>query len=519
MTPEDLAGQPKQAEQSLTSRAMWLIVGKSVAFGLGVALPLLLVRRLSQSDFGLYRQIFLFVSTAMIFLPVGFQMSAYYFFAREPAQRQAQIVFNILIFFILISGLAYLLINLQPQLLSRIFNNPEMVRYAPLIGLVVLTWVLSLFLDHIVLARQETRLATVLIVILQLSKTALLLAAVLVFDTIRALLIAAIVQGVVQIVVLLGYLRSRFENFWRSFGWSMMRRQLVYAAPLGVASILLQLQTTLDNYFVSNLYGADSYAIYAVGCFQLPLVIIITEAIGLTTLPRVTQLQAQGKTPEVLELFFNVVRKQSLIYLPLYLFLLLVGKNFIILLFTERYAASWPIFAVNLTLIPLAIVASATDPVMRAYSEHRYFLLRIRAVLVVILIAGLWFATRRFGLIGAISVMAAVNVMEAMLIAAKVGNILGMRTRDLSRLRDVGKIALAAAGTCCLTAIALLFVPKLPPFGALLFCGLLFLFIYPSLALILGVFTSEEWQSIRNMVRANPILSRLPSPPFDTRRF
>ncbi|HKZ78486.1 MAG TPA: oligosaccharide flippase family protein [Pyrinomonadaceae bacterium] len=506
MTAEDLATRPEQAEQSLTSRAIWLIVGKSVAFVLSIALPLLLVRRLSQSDFGLYRQIFLFVSTAMIFLPVGFQMSAYYFFAREPAQRHAQIVFNIVIFFLLISGLACLLINVQPHSLSRIFNNPEMMRYAPLISLVVLTWVLSLFLDHIVLARQETRLATVLIVILQLSKTTLLLTAVLLFDSIRALLVAAIVQGLVQTTMLLVYLRTRFGNFWRSFGWSMMRRQLVYAAPLGVASILLQMQTTLDNYFVSNLYGADSYAIYAVGCFQLPLVIIITEAIGLTTLPRVTQLQAQGKTREVLELFFNVVRKQSLIYLPLYLFLLLVGKDFIILLFTERYAASWPIFAVNLTLIPLAIVASATDPVMRAYSEHRYFLLRIRAVLVVLLIVGLWFATRRFGLIGAISVMAGVNVMEAMLIAAKVANILGVRTSDLSRLKDVGKIALAAAGTCCLTGIALLIMPKLPPLGVVVFCGVLFLFIYPSLAFMLGIITSEEYQSLRNLVRReNPI--------------
>ena len=66
---------------SLTARAFWLIFAKTLAFGFGFVLPLLLVRRLSQTEFGLYKQAFLVVGTASGILPLSFSMSAFYFLA------------------------------------------------------------------------------------------------------------------------------------------------------------------------------------------------------------------------------------------------------------------------------------------------------------------------------------------------------------------------------------------------------------------------------------------------------
>ncbi|HEU0252382.1 MAG TPA: hypothetical protein VFR12_05070, partial [Pyrinomonadaceae bacterium] len=63
---------------SLTVRALWLLIAKILAFSLSILLPLLLVRRLSQSEFGLYKQAFLVVGSGVALLPLGFQMSAFY---------------------------------------------------------------------------------------------------------------------------------------------------------------------------------------------------------------------------------------------------------------------------------------------------------------------------------------------------------------------------------------------------------------------------------------------------------
>ena len=68
---------------SLTSHASLLMFAKTVGFILSTALPMILVRRLDQTEFGLYKQAFLVVATSSNLLSPGFGMSAYYFIPRE----------------------------------------------------------------------------------------------------------------------------------------------------------------------------------------------------------------------------------------------------------------------------------------------------------------------------------------------------------------------------------------------------------------------------------------------------
>ena len=46
-------------------------------------LPLILVRQMSQTEFGLYKQAFLVAGTVVTIFPLGFAMSAFYFLPRE----------------------------------------------------------------------------------------------------------------------------------------------------------------------------------------------------------------------------------------------------------------------------------------------------------------------------------------------------------------------------------------------------------------------------------------------------
>jgi O-antigen/teichoic acid export membrane protein len=485
-----------QAEAApLSAQAFWIMLAKTLAFSFTLALPLLLVRRLSQEDFGLYKQIFLLVNTAFGLLPLGLGMSAYYFLPREP-ERQPQIVFNIFLFLLTVSATFCAVITLFPSLLLRLFNSSEVAGFAPLIGLVVVTWITSSLLEVIAVARRELRLATLLIILSQLSKAAFMLGAVALFGSVRSLLYAALLQGVVQTAVLVVYLRSRFGQFWRRFDWTLCRVQLAYALPFGFASMLLRTQTELDNYFVSYQFGPAAYAIYAVGCFELPLLALLAESISSVTIPRVSYLQQAGARQEIVELVARVTRKLSLVLLPLYVLLLVVGREFITFLFTEQYAASWPIFAFNLTLIPLLLITSAYDPVMRAYADHRYFMLKLRMVLLVVMVTGLVFATARFGLVGAIAVNILINLADRVAVAFKVKRILDIGRRDLPLFGDIGRVAVLslAAGVVTLAMRALLAEAR--PFYVLAAGGVVFSVVYAAGVLALGVLTPEERETV-----------------------
>jgi O-antigen/teichoic acid export membrane protein len=480
---------------------------RMLAFAFSFALPLLLVRRLSQHDFGLYKQLFLIVTTAMTTLPFGFGMSAFYFLPRE-REQQGAVVFNILIFYGVVGGLACLALIIHPALLGSIFNSSELIEYAPMIGLLSLLWMVASFLEIVAVANEESKLATLFIIAFQFAKAVLLLATAVSFGTVKSLIYAAIIQGGVQTVALVWYLRSRFGPFWKSFSWTVMRMQISYALPLGLAAFLLRAHSDLHNYFVAHKYDAATFAIYSIGCFNILLVEILVEAVGSVMIPRVSHLQSENRRREIIELVARMMRKLAAVFFPLYVFLLITGREFITMLFTEQYRASWPVFAINLTMIPLALLASAYDPVVRAYPEQRYFLIRMRAALLVVLVAGLWLGTNQFGLIGAIAVVVGVSAIERLVTAFKCGRMLGVTWKDVALLKDLARIGLAAVAAGVVTFAARLLTVGTRPILVMLVCGITFSIAYLVAIFRLGIISPDEREVIRQKMASLQSLSR-----------
>jgi O-antigen/teichoic acid export membrane protein len=488
---------------------------KGAAYVLGFALPLVLVRRLSQHEFGLYKQVFLVVSTAITVLPLGFSLSAYYFLPREAEEKRGAVVLNVLCFNLAMGAAAFLILLLRPTLLASLFGSQELTAYAPLVGLVVVLWLTSTFLEIAAIARHEAKLATVFIIAVQLSKTTLLVGAAVTFGTVRSLVYAAVAQGVVQNVVLLSYLRSRYSGFWRGLDLGMMRRQLSYALPIGFAGLVYGLLLDMHNYVVSYRFGAAQLAVYTIGCFSLPLVSIVGDSFGSLLIPHISRLQKEGATREIVLVTAETMRKLSVVYFPLYAFLIVAGREFIVVLFTRQYLASWPVFVVNLTTLPFFILI--TDPIWRAHAEHRFFLLKVRSVTVVLLFLALWFGTLRTGLVGAISIMVAFSLADNFIETFKAWSIVGVTWRDAALLKGVGKVALAAGAAGVLTALAraVLVGAEARPLVVLAACAAVFGVVYVAAVLLLGVIKPGERDALRRHFEALQRLTpwrRVPDP-------
>src|SRR4051794_33495254 len=90
-----------RTEASLTSQALWMLFARVTGALIGMALPLVMVRIFDPAAIGIYRQTFLVVTTAVNILPLGFQMSAFYYLPREE-ERAPVFVLNIVLFLSLI---------------------------------------------------------------------------------------------------------------------------------------------------------------------------------------------------------------------------------------------------------------------------------------------------------------------------------------------------------------------------------------------------------------------------------
>jgi len=497
---------PEVPRESMTRQAIWLSAAKVVGLMLNIVFPLLLVRIFDQAQFGLYRQCFLVVVTAQNILPLGMGISISYFLPREP-ERGREIVCNILLFHLLVGGAAGLLLWLYPMALVHLFKEPEFLSYAPKVGLVICLTVFASFLDVAPTALREVRLSSAFIILGQLTRSGFMLGAVLWSPSIHVLLNAAILQAAVQCAVLLYYLETRFPGFWHSFNWPFFRDQISYATPLGVATISLSLFEDLHHYFVSHSYDAATYAIYAVGCLQIPFLGAIRDAIGQLMILRVSQLQKASAHGDIMELTFRVARKLALMYLAVYAFFIVFGRDLLIVLYTRKYEASWPIFALYLTQVLLSIVMY--DPIFRAYSSQRYFVLTVRAVLLAILIPALWIGLRMWGLMGAVGAVISVHFVERCLCYYRVTKILNIRRADWKGLADIPKIAAVAAlaALCAATIRALIHFPH--PILMLAVCGTVFAGVYAVGVWIWALIEVEEKEFILRLLRLG---ARSPEP-------
>ena len=415
---------------------------KIISFALAFLLPILTVRYLTQEEFGSYRHVFMVVTNAVAILPLGFSMSAYYYLSRE-AERRASAVFNILLFNFVAGGLACGLLFIYPEFLGSIFKNDELTRLAPKIGVVIWFWIFSHFLETAALANLETKLATVFIVSAQFTKTLVMVGAVLFFASVDAFVHAAIAQGFLQTCVLLVYLLRRFPGFWKKLDPAFFREQAFYAIPFGLAGLLFVAQADIHNYFVGYHFGEAEFAVYAVGCFQLPLIAMLYESFGSVLIPRMSELQATGNKREMVLTTVGAMQKLAFIYLPTFAFLMVVADVFITTLFTGNFAGSVPIFRVNLFIIP--VYCLITDPLGRAFKELGGFLLKVRFVLFLGLAAALWFGVQHLELYQIIGIVIAVIYLETAISLVKITSVLEVVPKDFYLLGKIGKTAAAAA--------------------------------------------------------------------------
>lgn len=452
--PTQQASSPRLAVQ-----AFWLTLSRVIGALINIALPILLARLMSQADYGVYRQVFLFSATTVSIATLGVGISVYYYLPRYP-ERGGQIALNILLYNLIAGSLPLLVLLFYPDVLREVFNVPTLQPYAIPLGVIILLTLPATFLYHIPTALQDVRFSTLMIVGMELTRALIFAAVVVISPSVLNLAMAAILHQIVQNGLLVWYLHARFGRFWTQFDPALFREQLVYAAPLGAFGLIAVLQRDVHNYFVSASFGPAEYAIYSVGCLQAPMIWIFAESVTAVMVRRINELQHEGRHRDILHLTVSAINRLSAFQFPVAALLFITGRDLIVLMYTRKYEASASIFAIN--LIPLAAAGLIIDPIVQAYKELRGWVLAVRIVVFILTVSSLPFAIRRYGLIGAIGIAVLAFVVERSAVTWKAFKTAQVTLNDLALFRDLGKLAgVTAAGLIIASMLRDLISPDL----------------------------------------------------------
>jgi O-antigen/teichoic acid export membrane protein len=418
-------------------QAFWLTASKFIAVLLNIGLPILLVRLLTRTEYGVYKEAFLFVGTAANVATFGVGMSAFYFMPRHP-ERGGQIALNILVYNFVAGWIPLIVLAFYPQLLKSLFRTSALAPLAILLGILVLLTLTSSLVQQVPTALQDVRYSTIFIVGTQFTRALLVAGAAILFRSIESLIVATILSQLLAAALLFWYLHDRFPRFWTHFDWRFFKEQLAYALPYGAFGLLWVIQKDLDNYFVSASLGPGDYAIYAVGWLDVPLISLVLESVVSVMIVRVSTLQQENRKADIRYITAAATNRLSAMQFPLFMLLLVAGHDLIVLFYTKAYEKSANIFLISILLLPLSVFL--LDPIVRAYKGLRNFLLVVRITIFVGLFCVLFPVIRHFGMMGAAIAAVAAQALERIVIAWRAAKAVDATIKDVGLYRDLFKV-------------------------------------------------------------------------------
>jgi O-antigen/teichoic acid export membrane protein len=406
--------------------------------GLIVISPILLVRLLSVEEFGRYREFLLYAGLLTTICAFGINNSLLYFIPSRPNSVRQMVRQALTMTF----GTSVLVVGIT--LLADFLSNGAILGAVALpVAIYVLLFVNLDFWEFYWLSLKRPAPVWAY-------TTGRLIARIVVVVT--AATISRDVMPIIWSLIVLEAVRIAGSWIaWRRAGRSIdgtgpkteescWREQFNYCLPVGLALILVTLNKSLGNLFVTKTLGVVALAHYAIGTHIQPVIGVLRNSISDAVLPELAALKS-SKGDGALALWRRSTVVSMILLTAAGVVLFEFAHTFVVTLFSPSYEPAVLIFQIYLLVLVREVfdfgvalrAANKTAPIVT--SSLLAILLNLLLLVTVLPIWGLPAAALAFvisrwteGLVLSRSTMRAYNI--------------GLK--DLARWADMGRVALAA---------------------------------------------------------------------------
>jgi O-antigen/teichoic acid export membrane protein len=262
---------------------------------------------------------------------------------------------------------------------------------------------------------------------------------------------------------------------------------------MSVSGIIQVIQQNYHQYAVAYHFDPATFAIYSVGCLQIPLVDFMSTPASNVMMVRMAEEIRDGRQNRILPIWHDTTRKLALMFFPLVGLLLVNSYPLITFLFGTAYAASVPIFKVWCLSILLA--AFQTDSVLRVFAEIKY-MFSINVARLALLLAFMGWFLGTFQLMGAVLITLSGMALAKVMAFARMRKVLGTTCAQLLPWKQLGAtlmVAMAAA----LPSVVLITQFSIRNIVLLPLSGTLYALTYAALALTFGLLSEGEKAAIK----------------------
>jgi O-antigen/teichoic acid export membrane protein len=466
-----------------------------LAFGASFFIPVVLARHFTTDEFGTYKQIFILYDTLFYIVQAGLATSLFYFVPRAP-QHAPRYVANASLAVGALATVCAIVVALDRDLVSWIFSNDALIPLVRWGAVYFLFMMIAVPLEIVMICRERYRWASISYAISDFLRATALVVPTLVTRDLRWLMIGAVGFATARLTTAVLYLRGTYGRELRP-DRGLLAEQLRYSLPFGLAVMVGTLQSNFHHFVVSHTFDAATFAIFAVGCLQIPLIDFISTPMSDVMMVKMTEARRDGAVARARALWHQAVTDLALLFIPLIGLLLVVGDRLIVFLFTANYAASVPIFRVSVLAIlftPLLI-----ESVLRVHADTRFILLlnSLQLGLIALLIRPL---LGRFGLVGGVMVMVIATAVVKMIGLMRLRHLMGTTLRTLLPWASLARVVVIGVGASLLSALVKS-VAQGPPLLVLAEIGLVHAAVWAVLAWRFGFLPTPDLKTVQARLR------------------
>jgi O-antigen/teichoic acid export membrane protein len=427
-------------ESSIFGPTLLLIGGRGIAVAVTFVVPLVLARILAPDAFGTYRQLLLIFTTVYGVAQLGMAESLFYFIPSDP-RRAGTYAGNAVLTLAAAGAVVAVTLTLVQSPLAAALDNPALQGLLALVGGYLALMLVSAPLEIVLVSRGRHTAASVAYALSDIGRALSMLLPALVWRRLDALFAGAILFAAVRTAAAWISCRRELGAELRA-DTPHLGRQLRYALPLQLAAALEIAQANFHSYVVAGRFDPATFAVYSVGCLQIPLVDLVAGSACNVMMVRMRERMAPDEPAAIMPIWRETTRKLALLLVPLLCVLGIAAHDLITVLFTDVYGASVPVFRIWLLVLLLAAVP-AHGP-LRVLDDTRVLALQTFAKLLLVAVFTIPFLAV-FGLPGAVLVALAAMLFGKSLLLRRLAKRTGSPLSRVLPWRSYAGIVLAAA--------------------------------------------------------------------------
>jgi O-antigen/teichoic acid export membrane protein len=420
--------------RGIAHQAAILSVSRIANYGLMIISPIILVRLLTVTDFGQYREFLLYASLLQTAAAFAISDSLLYFIPLHPASTWRVVRETMILTAIISSSVvgAFLALDL---LVPGGLVGPYLV---PVVLYVLLfvnvdcwesLWVATrrpIPVFAYTGGRLVARMVVVVCVAVVTHDVSAIIWSLIVLEALR-LSGALVVWNAVD--------RSRFEP---PIG-GIRRQQLAFCVPFGLATVLSLLSRNLGSVVIAKYLGVAALAQLTIGTYGEPIILALRNSISSVVLPELVRLG--GRSDDALRLWHRSVVISCILLFPTAAIVAWYAEPLVVKAFGASYRPAIPV----LQWYALVIVCACFDfsPLLRAVNKTRPF---VMGGVVAALANGLALLVLMpvRGVVGAAVGLVVSNFVLTLYLGFSVRHVYGSEVRRLLPWTAVAKVAMCA---------------------------------------------------------------------------